>query len=391
MHLHLHSTSGISGDMLVGGFLDLGLPLAFLVKNLEVLNLDGWQISQKQVKKMGVPAIQFKVTYDEQYHHRHLTDILEIFGKSQLSFKAKSIAGDLFQSLGRAESEVHKVPIEQVHFHEVGAIDTIIDIVSIAVALEYFKIESVSSNIIVEGVGKVCFSHGECDLPVPAVRQLLGDIPLQRIPVSSELVTPTGAVFLRRFVDSFSEITPLLKPRIGIGCGTKNLPHPNVLELQLSEQKLTAENILRLEANVDDLSPQLLASCIQKVLTAGALDGWATPVFGKKGRIGQQLVLLCSEKKRDSMLEILFKESGTFGIRVQPIKRLKLDSKHENFSTEWGAVSMRSGFVGQECWQWKPEHEDVVLAAERAAQTPQWIEASVRQAWGAKLLATGKK
>ncbi len=389
MHLHLHSTSGISGDMLVGGFLGLGLPLDFLQEQLEKLNLKGWEISQKSVEKLGVSAIQFQVSYEEQNHHRHLTDILEILGKSKLSPKAKSIAEDLFQSLGRAESSVHQVPIEEVHFHEVGAVDTIIDIVSIAVAMEYFEIESVTASTIVEGVGKVRFSHGECDLPVPAVRELLGDIPLQRIPVSSELVTPTGAVFLQRFVECFSDLSPLLQPRKGVGCGTKDLPHPNVLELQLSEQKLIAEEIIRLETNVDDLSPQLLASCIEKALTAGALDGWASPVFGKKGRIGQQLVLLCLEKDRDLLLEILLKESGSFGVRVQTVKRLKLDSRHENFSTEWGNISMRSGFLGKECWQWKPEHRDIVTAADRTGQPPVLIEAQVRQAWGAKLLASG--
>ena len=153
MHLHLHSTSGISGDMLVGGFLGLGLPLDFLQEQLEKLNLKGWEISHKSVEKLGVSAIQFEVAYVEQNHHRHLTDILEILGKSNLSSKAKSIAEDLFQSLGRAESSVHQVPIEEVHFHEVGAVDTIIDIVSIAIALEYFEIESVSSSTILEGVG----------------------------------------------------------------------------------------------------------------------------------------------------------------------------------------------------------------------------------------------
>ena len=163
-----------------------------------------------------------------------------------------------------------------------------------------------------------------------------------------------------------------------------------MLELQLSEQKLIAEEIIRLEANVDDLSPQLLASCIEKALTAGALDGWASPVFGKKGRIGQQLVLLCLEKDRDLLLEILLKESGSFGVRVQTVQRLKLDSKHENFSTEWGNISMRSGFLGKECWQWKPEHRDIINAADRTGQPPVLIEAQVRQAWGAKLLLSGE-
>jgi uncharacterized protein (TIGR00299 family) protein len=391
MHLHLHSTSGISGDMLVGGFLDLGLPLAFLQEHLEKLNLEGWEISQKSVEKLEVPAIKFDVAYEEKNHHRHLTDILVILAKSKLSPKVRSIAEDLFQSLGRAESSVHQVPIEEVHFHEVGAVDTIIDIISIAIALEYFEIESVSSSTIVEGVGKVRFSHGECDLPVPAVRELLGDIPLRRIPVSSELVTPTGAVFIQRFVECFSDISPLLQTRKGVGCGSKDLPHPNVLELQLSEQKLSAEEIIKLETNVDDLSPQHLASCIEKSLISGALDAWATPVFGKKGRIGQQLVLLCLEKDRDLLLEILLKESGSFGVRVQPVRRLKLDSRHENFSTEWGNISMRSGFLGKECWQWKPEHRDIISAAERTGQPPLLIEAQIRQAWGARLLASGEQ
>ena len=120
------------------------------------------------------------------------------------------------------------------------------------------------------------------------------------------------------------------------------------------------------------------------------MDGWASPVFGKKGRIGQQLVLLCLEKDRDLLLEILLKESGSFGVRVQPVKRLKLDSKHENFSTEWGNISMRSGFLGKECWQWKPEHRDIINAADRTGQPPVLIEAQVRQAWGAKLLLSGE-
>ena len=204
------------------------------------------EISQKSVEKLGVPAIQFEVAYEEQNHHRHLTDILEILGKSELSPKAKSIAEDLFQSLGRAESSVHQVPIEKVHFHEVGAVDTIIDIVSIAIALEYFEIESVSSSTIVEGVGKVRFSHGECDLPVPAVRELLG-IFLHRIPVSSEACYSNRCSFSPKICRMFFRSFSTSATKKGVGCGTKNLSHPNVLELQLSEQKLIAEEIIRLE------------------------------------------------------------------------------------------------------------------------------------------------
>ena len=390
MHLYLRSTSGISGDMLVGAFLGLGLPWEHLLNQLKRLPLTGWQVEQKPVLKQDVEAVQFQVHWDEQSQHRHLRDILRLLEQSSLEPRVRAIAEDLFQALGRAEAEVHQVPLEAVHFHEVGAIDTILDIVAIAVALDHFQIESVTASPLVEGVGEVSFSHGRCELPVPAVRQLLTGAPLQRIPLASELITPTGAVFVQRWVAHFCEISPLLQPCKGVGCGTKNFAHPNVLELEMSERRLEPEPLLRLETHVDDISPQHLATCLKEALNLGALDAWGSPIWGKKGRIGQQLVVLCQEATRDRMLELLLRHSGSFGVRVLPIWRLKLQSEHQTSLHDGSEVSLRSGWVGDECWQWKPEHDQIEALANAQGESTLWVETQVRQAWGAELLRRGR-
>lgn len=390
MHLHVHCTSGISGDMLVGAFLDLGLPWEHLQASLNGLALEGWRIRHQQVRKGGRDAVQFQVEWEEQTRHRHLRDILEILQRSKLPEPVQRVAIDLFRTLGEAEAQVHQVPLEQVHFHEVGAVDTIVDITAIAVALDYWKIRSVTSTPVVEGLGSVRYSHGTTELPVPAVRALLTDASWHRIPLDSELVTPTGAAFLNRWVSAYTELSPLLKPAGGVGCGSKDFEHPNVLELQLGDQLLESETLLRLETNLDDVSPQILASCLKLALQEGALDAWASPVWGKKGRLGQQLVLLCTEPNRDALIRWMMKQAGTYGVRVVPVSRLKLLSQHEHFPSEWGPVSVRTGQLGDELLHWKPEHDDVERIAQETGESMLWVEARIREAWGSRIRKHGK-
>lgn len=305
-------------------------------------------------------------------HGRSLTDILRIIGASGVSERAKQIAGEIFLALGAAEAKVHNVDVEHVHFHEVGAADAIVDIVCAAVGAEALGVERFVASALNVGSGTVACAHGVMPVPAPATLELLKGIPIYSGDMQKELVTPTGAAIVKVLISSFEPRPAMTNETIGYGAGSRDLPgHANVLRIsvgELHEVGLTSspdvspgareEEIAVLEANLDDLHPQLIGYVFELALAEGALDVFATPVQMKKNRLGTLLTILARPKDEDRMRALLFRESSTLGVRGRRERRHVLARRHESVGTPWGTVRIKIGSLNGTVSQYAPEYED---------------------------------
>lgn len=366
-HLHIDCFSGVSGDMTLAALLDLGVPESLVQEALESLQLPG-KLRVEQVKKNGFAARRVVVEAEPEKAHRHLRHIVEIVQRGNMKPSAKDLALKMFQVLAEAEAQSHGTTVEKVHFHEVGAIDSIFDFVGIAVALDWLAPERVTCRPVPTGNGFVDCEHGRMPVPAPAVANLLRGIPLAPTSIQSELTTPTGAAFLKVVVDQFLEQPPMTIENIGIGAGARNLvEQPNLLRLFLGTSNPNAQHadlVWQLETNLDDQSGEILAYCTQKLLDAGALDVWAVPITMKKSRPAVQISVLCQHADILVMEQILFSETGTFGIRRYQVSRSKRLRHSIELPTRWGNVRVKVGQAGSDTVQ-TPEYEDCArIAAE---------------------------
>ncbi len=293
--------SGISGDMTLGALVDAGVSVDLLRTELQSLDVPGWQIASEKVWKNGMSATHIKVTTEDTHTHRSLTTILDIFDQSKLSTPVRDRAAAIFRKLGEAEAAVHDVPIEKIHFHEVGAVDAIVDIVGACVGFSALGIEKFACSALNVGGGTAKMAHGVLPVPAPATAKLLIGKPTYSSGVQKELVTPTGAAIVSTLCDSFGPQPPMTVAAIGYGAGTTDLEgQPNVMRLMIGEANSAyntfgAEETIRvLEANLDDMNPQVYGYFLEKALAAGALDVFATPVQMKKNRPGFLITVLCT-------------------------------------------------------------------------------------------------
>ena len=322
--------SGCSGDMLIGALLDTGLDLDTLKNGLAGLNISGYELAAEKVQRSSVAATKFNVVTDEGTHqdHRPLTQILRLIEESQLSARVKEQSSDIFQRLGRVEANIHGIPLEEVHFHEIGAVDSIVDIVGTVFALEYLQIERCYASPLPAGSGSVATSHGRLPAPAPATLQLLADVgaPLTSGLESSrpqgELVTPTGAALvtsLATFGQPQMNITG-----IGYGAGSKDFEGwPNVVRIWLGEQSTSAHDgeLRLLETNIDDMNPQIYGFLMEQLFAEQAADVWFTPIQMKKNRPAIMLSVLAPAHAESKIIETIMRETSTLGVRVRPISR----------------------------------------------------------------------
>lgn len=361
--LYLNCRSGIAGDMTVAALLDLGVSHTFLLRELKKLNLKNFQIKISKVSKKGVKATKFDVIFKEEKHHRFLKEILDIIDKSKLTLQAKNTAKNIFLELGKAEADAHKIPLEKVHFHEVGAIDSIIDIVATAILIDKLNIKKVYCSRITDGSGTITFSHGTTTLPVPAVRRLLKDFPMHQIKINKELVTPTGAAIIKALAEYQELHGKILKK--GYGAGTRDLHFPNVVEALLIEQPNHHDHKVLLETNIDDMNPEMYEHVIESLMKKGAADVFIQPILMKKNRIGILLKVLCSEEKKDAIIEAIFDETTTFGIRINKIDRAILDREMKDIETIYGKVPIKIGSYKGKVKSMKPEYEVLKKIADK--------------------------
>src|SRR5450631_206688 len=377
--------SGISGDMTLGALIDAGCDVGRLREGLKGLEVDGWELSAEKVWKNGMAATYAKVRTEDQQKHRSLTDILDILQKSQLAPQVRQRSAAIFQKLGEAEAHVHDVPLDQIHFHEVGAVDAIVDIVGACIGFDALGIDKFACSPLNVGGGTAKMAHGVLPVPTPATATLLTGKPTYSNGVQRELVTPTGAAIVATLCDSFGPQPPMTVSAIGYGAGTADLEgQPNVVRIMIGESLEKSahaldEEISIIEANLDDMNPQIYGYVVEKALLAGALDVYTTALQMKKNRPGTLLTILCRPQDAEALTSLIFAETTTFGVRTHPAQRRALPREWVNVSTPYGEVRIKLSRSNGHVLHAAPEYDDCrKLAVEKQVPLQQVINEALR-------------
>ena len=366
--IYFDCASGASGDMIVGAMLDAGVSVETLTGELAKLGVGGFHVETRRVTRGGIAGAKFDVVIDTPAHaHRHLSHIRKIINESTLSDRVKRDASRVFERLAEAEARVHDVAVEKVHFHEVGAVDAIVDVVSAAVCLESLGIDAIVSSALPTGCGFVTCAHGTLPVPAPATAALLEGFPVAASDVEAELTTPTGAAILTTLAERFGGRPAMTLTAIGSGAGSKDLPEtPNLLRVFVGETEHAADvdRMWLLETNIDDMPAELFEGVFEKLLDAGAVDVFTTPIGMKRSRPGVKLSALVSRDLRARAEEIIFRETTTFGIRACEVSRRKLRRESVRVETGLGEVAVKLGRLGDELITVSPEYRDCKRVAD---------------------------
>lgn len=360
--------AGAGGDMIVGALLDAGADFAALKEQLGSLQVPHVTLAAEKVNRGGIVGTKFHVNIEGHDHgHRGLGDVLKIIDAGRLAPRCADRARKIFTRLAQAEAKVHNIDVERVHFHEVGAIDSIMDIVGSCVGLELLDIDAVACSPIPLGSGTITCAHGLLPVPAPATAQLLQGA--QTVPGvgSGELTTPTAAAVLTTLTQGYGPVPEMDVQSIGYGAGTRNEgPLPNLLRVYVGQPSELGDvdTVVELSANIDDCSGQLLGATIEKLLSAGCLDAWASPIVMKKSRPAWTLSALCAQRDVAAVERLLFAETPTFGIRRHVCSRRKLGRRFESVETPYGPVRMKIGSLAGQDVTVSPEFADCAAAAE---------------------------
>jgi len=364
---YLDCASGISGDMTLGALVDAGVALDDVNRLVASLGLAGVRIVVSETKKKGFRAAQIVVEHEPEHKHRHLHHIVAMIDGSQLNERQKDLAKRIFTRLGQAEAKVHGTTIEKVHFHEVGAVDSIADIVGVAIGWDLLGIERTVCSPIPTGSGFVEIAHGRCSIPAPATGELLKGIPLAASSVTSELTTPTGAAIVATLADAFGPPPAMTVEKIGYGAGQRDLEEQaNLLRLLVGEAS-DASSLARewiIETNLDDISGELIGHAIGRLWQSGALDVYTTAIQMKKNRPGVMLSVLCAEKDIERIENTLFSETTTLGVRRWPVSRRTLQRQAHFVDTAWGRVQGMLAWMEGRAASFSPEFESCRRLAE---------------------------
>jgi pyridinium-3,5-bisthiocarboxylic acid mononucleotide nickel chelatase len=408
--LYFDCFNGASGDMVLGALLDAGLPLEELRRALGSLAIEGASVSSTKVLRAGVSATKLHVAEYEgaetghrhnadhghghhhhgpaavahQHSHRTLAEINRLIGQSSLPAAAQLRARDLFQRLGEAEAAIHQMPIETIHLHEVGALDSIIDIVGAVFALEWFGADRVISSPLNVGGGMVESAHGAFPVPAPATMKLLTGVPVYSSGVQSELVTPTGALLITGYAASYGPVPAMTVETIGYGAGSRDLPGtPNVLRVLVGEGggQAASERIVVINCEIDDMNPQLFGPLMDRLFEAGALDVFYSAVQMKKNRPGVLVTVLAPPDKRELMASVLFTESTTIGVRFQDVLRERLEREIQRVDTPVGTIRFKIARRDGRILNAAPEFEDCAAAAAARKMSVKDVQAIAMKAW----------
>lgn len=371
--------------MTLAALIDSGIDPAAIQHGVASLGLSGVRLNVTETIRCGFRATYVKVEHPPQHTHRNLNDILQIVERgSELSARQKQRAVEIFTAIGRAEARVHGISLDQIHFHEVGAIDSIVDIVGAAIAWDLLGADLVMSSPIPPGRGYVHIAHGICPIPTPGTAELLKGLPLADVPLDAELTTPTGAAIVQSFVDRFGTLPPMTIRQIGYGAGTKDFPErANILRVFVGEltESPDVDEVLLLETNLDDVSGEILGYTRQKLQTAGALDVFATAIQMKKDRPGTLLSVLCRPADGPRLEQLLFDETGTFGIRQSRLLRSKRRRQGHSVETPWGPVLGKLGWLSGGTTVFTPEFESCAAVAQRHGITLRDVYRAAETAW----------
>ncbi len=363
--------SGAAGDMIVGALIDAGADFGKVRDGLMSLGVEGYDVAIEKVKKKGVMATKFHVNIAEQGHpHRHLKHIVAIIEKGDLPQHVREASLETFRRIAEAEATVHGSTVEKVHFHEVGAVDSIVDIVGTHLALDQIKPERIESSPLHVGSGTVKCAHGVMPVPAPATALLLKGLPTYGGTVEGELVTPTGAALIAQLAQKFGPQPAMAIDTVGAGSGTRDLPdRPNVLRVMLGEAvgiSSATETVTIVEANIDDMNPELLPPLVKSLLDAGARDAFLTPILGKKGRPAYMVTAMVDDASTEKVADALFRGSSTLGMRIRREERICMDRAFKSVQTPWGAVRVKVGLRDGAVANVAPEFDECTRVAEAA-------------------------
>lgn len=363
---YLDCASGISGDMTLGALVDAGAELAEIQAGIDSLGLPGCRLVATEVKKRGFRATQITVEHEPEHKHRHLHHITAMIDGGTLTGRQKELAKRIFQKLAEAEAKVHGTTIEKVHFHEVGAVDSIADIVGAAIGFDLLGVERVVCSPVPTGRGFVDIAHGRCSIPAPATGELLRGVPLAALDVEGELTTPTGAAIVAALAEEFGPLPAMTVERIGYGAGQKDFPQANLLRVLVGEVLhaksqaaggVITESIVVLETNVDDATGESVAYAVERLWAAGALDVSVISMQMKKGRPGVLIGVQCRPTNADPLESILFLELPTLGVRRSTVMRTVLARRPHQVTTKWGVVAGKVARLPDGTERFSPEYD----------------------------------
>ncbi|MDR0713770.1 MAG: nickel pincer cofactor biosynthesis protein LarC [Bacteroidales bacterium] len=383
--LYYDCFSGISGDMNLGAMVDIGVPAGYLIEELKKLNTDGYKIDFSTAQRKGITGTQASVllTDDQHYSHKHndqhhshthhshshrnLHDISHIINESELPDKVKRMSTDIFGLVAQAEAKIHGKAVEDVHFHEVGATDSIVDIVGAAICIDYLKPDRIIASPVEMGGGFVDCAHGTFPVPAPATLEIMKGKPVKLGAAPFETATPTGVAILVALADEFTASPAFSLLKTGYGIGHRDADIPNVLRVCLGETgaATSTTDAVLMECNIDDMNPERYAYVMERLFTAGAADVFLQNIVMKKTRPAVLLSVLCTPEKEAEMEKILFTETTTLGLRCRQVKRKTLDRQTEWVDTPWGKVRVKKAFLNQKELKTKPEYDDCEAIAQK--------------------------
>ena len=393
--LYFDCFSGAAGDMILGALIDAGLPLDELRRALGSLGVEGWDISADRVVKCGITAVKFRVhehVHEPQgagspgagHRHYHLSGIKKRIDHSELSETARARAKSLFDRLAEAEAAIHSMPVDKVHLHEVGALDSIIDIVGTVFALEWFAAERVVASPINVGSGTVRTAHGVYPVPAPATLRLLGPAPVYGGTTAKELLTPTGALLLSDYATSFGTIPLMRVDRVGYGAGDLDLDAtPNVLRVVFGEvaDHAPVERVVVIECEIDDMNPQIFGALMDRLHAAGALDVFYASVQMKKNRPGTLMTIVVPPAQREQLVNLVFQETTTIGVRFTEMSRECLERETVTVATALGPVRFKVARRDGRVLNAQPEFDDLARLAHEHQRPIKEVQAAATKAW----------
>lgn len=358
--------SGISGDMVLGALIDCGLDIKALRRELAKLPVKDYSISASKDERHHIVGTNFSVRFKESQHHRAFKEIKTLISRSRLSPRVKDLSLSIFANLAKAEAKIHGCKPDDVNFHEVGAIDSIVDIVGTAIGMEHLGIEKVYASPLPLGTGWVETSHGRMPVPAPATLEILKGVPTGKSFVQAELTTPTGAAIIKTLTENFGNMPSMKIVKIGYGVGDKDFKEmPNMLRVIIGEGEGGSERLIVLETNIDDMNPQIYQYLMSKLFKTGALDVFLMPIQMKKGRPAILLKVLCNANKKEALMNTVFEETTSIGIRSYEVDRHCLERSIKKVATPYGKVRVKISQRNGTAINIQPEYEDCKKIAEK--------------------------
>ncbi|WP_145421358.1 nickel pincer cofactor biosynthesis protein LarC [Staphylococcus hominis] len=372
--LYLDCHAGIAGDMLLAALVDLGASPNEIEHELKKLPIDNFKLNFKKEMKQGIHAMTLSIDFHESHHHRTAFDIFKMIDESDLDDRVKMRSKSIFETIGHAEAKIHGMSIKDVHFHEVGAMDSIIDIVGGCIALELLNIDHLYCSPIPTGNGKIKIAHGIYPVPAPATAEILKGIPLASFDVHSELTTPTGAAIAKSLVTEFGPFPAATMPHIGYGAGTKNFDFPNVIRaIQFTDNETSYDQVQVLECQMDDMTPETLGHFMDTALQNDVLDIYYSPIIMKKNRPATQLTIICKVEDKLRIEDMILKHTSSLGVRSYKVNRRILDRTFRDIQTPYGNVSIKLSLKNGKIFKIKPEYEDLRVISKQTEQSFQQI------------------